>query len=441
MRVTGPFDLMRLLSNCEPGFCHCEQSEAISHFVRGALRLLLRSQSRNYSARFHISVNLTPEQLPRNIMQPRISVLLAQSRSTHWPIAVVLSVLLLSACTKPAEPAQASKPALKVSLVQAQQAPISDDISASGTIAAREEVLLGVELTGVRVNAVLVEVGQRVKAGQVLLRLDDRTLQVEQIQVRAQAKQAQASLTVAQANAKRGAELRKRGLTSQADTDQVTAALLNAQAGIELANAALQASELRLSFATLKAPSDGIISARGVQPGTVVSAGAELLRMIKNGALEWRAELSANDFLRVKVGDIVHVDIQNAHVEGAIRAIDAGLQMQSRTGVVYANVPEDAGLRAGTFAQGRIVLGSRSGLVLPATAIVQRDGYSYVFTVTADVVSQKQVQLGATVERSVEVVAGLDAATAVVAEGAGFLTDGDRVQVFAAAPAAKGEAQ
>ena len=365
-------------------------------------------------------------------MQPRISVQLA--------LAVSLA-LLLGACTKTAEPVQASKPALKVTLVQAQQAPISDDISASGTIAAREEVLLGVELTGVRVNAVLVEVGQRVKAGQVLLRLDDRTLQVELIQVRAQAKQAQANLTVAQANAKRGAELRKRGLTSQSDTDQVNAALLNAQAGVELANAALQASELRLSFATLKAPSDGIISARGVQPGSVVAAGAELLRMIKNGALEWRAELSASDFLRVNVGDVVHVNTESARVEGAIRVIDAGLQMQSRTGVVYADVPADAKLRAGTFAQGRIQLGSRSGLVLPATAIVQRDGYSYVFTEKDGVVSQKQVQLGATVDRSVEVVSGLDAVTGVVAEGGGFLTDGDKVEVFAALPTAKADAQ
>ena len=376
----------------------------------------------------------------------------SQSRA-RLPTALLLSLALLTACSKPAEPAQASKPALKVTLVRAEQAPISDDISASGTIAAREEVLLGVELTGVRVNAVLVEVGQRVKTGQVLLRLDDRTLQVELIQVRAQAKQAQANLTVAVANAKRGAELRKRGLTSQSDTDQVNAALLNAQAGVELANAALQASQLRLSFATLKAPSDGIISARSVQPGTVVAAGAELLRMIKNGTLEWRAELSANDFLRINVGDSVSVSTENASnannvnnannasVVGKIRAIDAGLQMQSRTGVVYADVPQDAKLRAGTFAQGRIQLGTRSGLVLPATAIVQRDGYSYVFTVKDGVVSQQQVQLGAAMETRVEVVSGLDPATGVVAEGGGFLTDGDRVQVFAAAPTVKADTQ
>ncbi len=376
-------------------------------------------------------------------MQPRFSAPLAQFRCTRLPMAVVFWVLLFGACTKAAEPVAASKPALKVTMVHAQQAPISDDISASGTIAAREEVLLGVELSGVRVNTVLVEVGQRVKAGQVLLRLDDRTLRVELIQSRAQAKQAQANLTVALANAKRGVELRKRGLTSQSDTDQVNAALLNAEAGVELANAALQASELRLSFATLKAPSDGIISARSVQPGSVVAAGTELLRMIKNGALEWRAELSASDFLRAKVGDSVKVYTEGASVVGTLRAIDAGLQMQSRTGVVYADVPEDARLRTGTFAQGRIQLGSRNGLVLPATAIVQRDGYSYVFTEKDGVVSQKQVQLGATIEQSVEVVSGLDAATGVVAEGGGFLTDGDRVLVFAspAAPAVKADAQ
>ena len=391
--------------------------EAVTHFE--ALRCMLRQAQHE-----RVSFSVTPGLV-------RFCLLTALTLSLAW----------LTACSKPAEPAQASKPALKVTLVRAEQAPISDDISASGTIAAREEVLLGVELTGVRVNTVLVEVGQRVKAGQVLLQLDNRTLQVELIQVRAQGKQAQANLTVAQANAKRGAELRKRGLTSQSDTDQVNAALLNAQASVELANASLQASQLRLSFATLKAPSDGIISARSVQPGTVVAAGAELLRMIKNGTLEWRAELSASDFLRINVGDSVSVSTENASVVGKIRAIDAGLQMQSRTGVVYADVPEDAKLRAGTFAQGRIQLGTRNGLVLPATAIVQRDGYSYVFTEKDGVVSQKQVQLGATVATNVEVVSGLDPATGVVAEGGGFLTDGDRVQVFTPAPVVKADAQ
>lgn len=373
-------------------------------------------------------------------MQNRIQVQLAQPRSARLPTAFFLSLALLGACSKPAEPVSASKPALKVTLVHAKQASISDDINASGTIAAREEVLLGVELTGVRVNAVLVEVGEHVKAGQVLLRLDDRTLQVESIQTRAQVKQARANLTVAAANAKRGAQLRKRGLTSQSDTDQVNAALLNAQAGLELANASLQASELRLSFATLKAPNDGIISARSVQPGTVVAAGSELLRMIKNGALEWRAELSANEFLRVHVGDSVDVSTAGAKVAGKIRAIDAGLQMQTRTGVVYADLPQDDQLRAGTFAQGRIQLGSRTGLVLPATAVVQRDGYAYVFTEKDGIVSQKQVQLGTSVANSVEVVSGLDQSTGVVAEGGGFLTDGDRVQIFAGSNSAENAA-
>ena len=168
-----------------------------------------------------------------------------------------------------------------------------------------------------------------------------------------------------------------------------------------------------------------------------MAAGSELLRMIKNGALEWRAELSANEFLRVHVGDSVAVSTPSAKVAGKIRAIDAGLQMQSRTGVVYADLPEDAQLRAGTFAQGRIQLGTRNGLVLPATAVVQRDGYAYVFTEKDGVVSQKQVQLGASVANKVEVVSGLDQSTGVVAEGGGFLTDGDRVQVFAGTDAAQ----
>ncbi len=357
------------------------------------------------------------------------------TRQTIYTTVVCLGLTaLLSACKKPAETtAEQSKPALKVTLTHAQRSTINDDISATGSIAARAEVLLGVELSGMRVEQVLVDVGQAVRAGQSLLKLDDRMLRMSLVQVQAQRKQAQASLTVAQADAKRGAQLRARGLTSQRDTDQVTAALLNAQAGLEVSNAAVQAAQLQLSFATLSAPSDGIISARNVQPGSVVTPGADLFRLIKNSALEWRAELGPADFLRVKIGDLVQIDAGGIPVQGKVRAMDAGLDMKTRTGFIYADLPIEISLHAGMFAGGKIQFGSRETLLLSASSIVQRDGYSYVFTEQGGVVTQKQIQVGNAVGQNIEVQSGLSPDTAVIAEGAGFLTDGDRVQVFARA--------
>jgi RND family efflux transporter MFP subunit len=354
------------------------------------------------------------------------------SRTTGL-IAALASALFLSACSKTAETVATSKPALKVRMVQAKNDTIINTVSASGTVMAKDEILLGVELSGLRVVSVLSEVGEAVKAGQVILKLDTRSLEVELVQARAQMQQASAALMVAEADAKRGAELRKRGLVSQRDTDQTTANLMNARAGIELARAGLESAQLRLSFATLKAPSDGVISARTVQTGQVVVAAGELFRMIKNGALEWRAELNEAQFLKISVGDAVKVQTESAAVAGRVRAIDAGLQMKTRTGVIYVDLPKDALLRAGTFAQGEVQLGARPALLLPARAVIQRDGYAYVFTVSDGVANQKQVQTGASIGERVEILSGVNADTPVIAEGGGFLADGDRVEIVAGA--------
>ncbi len=342
----------------------------------------------------------------------------------------------LLACKKEAEVAPAA-PALKVQLVQPQSTSVAQTISASGTVYAREEVQLGVELNGVRVESVLVEVGDRVRSGQVLLRLDTRMLQADLNQARASVKQAQAQLQVATQDAIRGAELRKRGLVSARDSEQTEAALINARAGVDLAQAQLQRAELQLSFATLRAPFAGTISAREVQPGVLASPALSLLRMIKNDELEWRAELAQADFVRVSKAQTVLLGEQ-ASVTAEIRALAPGLDLNNRTGLIYARISaesaQSAGLKAGVFVPGVIRLGERAGFTIPSTALVRRDGYDYVFVVDKDVAKLTKVTLGVVSASGVEVLAPTDLKN-VVKEGAGFLSDGDSVKVITDATA------
>lgn len=355
----------------------------------------------------------------------------AKARGCALGVLSVTVLLCLQACGSAKEPVDtAPKSALKVTLVQAQEQLLQRQIAASGSIAARDEVLLGVELSGHRVEKVWVEVGEKVKAGQILLSLDARTLAAELAQARAQLKQAQAALTVAEADARRGAELRKRGLVSERDTDQTNANLINAQAGLGVAEASLEAAQLRHSFAILRASNDGVISMRNVQAGQVVMAGAELFRMIKDSALEWRAELNEQQFLQVELGAVVDVHTDEVSVQGKVRAMDAGLRTQSRTGVIYVDLPNDAKLRAGLFAQGEIKLGEKQAMVIPASALVRRDGFNYVFVVREGVVTQTRVQIGQSELEKVEIVSGLPADAGIVEQGAGFLSDGDRVEVI-----------
>ena len=357
----------------------------------------------------------------------------ASMTRSRLPALLLVSLLLLAACADEA-PAPEATPSLTVSVATPTQQSLPQRVTASGSIAAWEQMALGVELTGQRVAEVLVEVGDQVSKGQPLLQLDVRSLQMELRQAQAVMAQAEASLAVASANARRGEKLKREQLIADSEADQLISGELTAKAQRQTAQAQLENARLRLGFATLRAPDDGVISQRLVQPGQVVSAGAELLTLIRNGRLEWRAELPERDLIRVAPGVAVELrGPDGAAVAGTVRAVSPALDARSRTGVVYADLPAPGALRAGMYAQGDLVLGDLPARTVPDQAIVERDGYRYVFVLgEGDVVSQRRVELGVREGGVVQVREGLEADEKVVVEGAGFLADGDRVRVVAA---------
>ena len=352
---------------------------------------------------------------------------------------LALPCLLLIACSGESEtPPPTDPPAsLTVSVAAPVQQALPQRITASGSVAAWEEMSLGVELSGQRVAEVLVEVGDTVTRGQPLLRLDTRSLEMERRQAEAALAQAQANLTVAAANARRGERLKEEQLVAASEADQLIAGELTAQAQRNTAQAQLDNARLRLGFATLRAPDDGVISARTVQPGQVAVAAAEMLRLIRKGRLEWRAELPEAELIRVSPGATVELrSPDGAAVTGTVRAVSPSLDAQSRTGTVYADLPEPGALRAGMYASGDIVLGERTARTVPEAAIVERDGYRYLFVLDGDdIVSQRRVDVGARGQGVVEIRDGLQGDEQVVVQGAGFLSDGDRVRVVPAEPA------
>ena len=350
--------------------------------------------------------------------------------------------LVLSACG--AEPeaettAEAPAASLAVSLTRAQSTTIERSLLASGPVSAWEEMQLGVEISGVRVTALNVDVGQQVRKGQVLLELDHRTLDSELRQAQAAANEADAGVALAKTNLARGQMLAKEKLISASAFDELRATLVQAEARQATARAQRDGAQLRRDFAALRAPDDGVIAKRMVQPGQVVMAGAELLRLIRQGRLEWRAELSEAELARVRPGARVRIAASDGSlIEGRVRAVTPGLDAQTRTGTVYADLPQPGTLKVGAFVQGRILTGDSTGVTVPAAAVVQRDGYPYVFTVDANNVARRlRVRTGAAENGRTEVLEGIKAGDRVVERGAGFLGDGDVVRVVneAAGPA------
>ncbi|MEY4416657.1 MAG: hypothetical protein RIQ53_3950 [Pseudomonadota bacterium] len=336
--------------------------------------------------------------------------------------------------------APAGRPALSVALVEARPAELSRELAAEGDVVAWQEASLGPETGGLRVLAVEVEAGDRVRRGQILVRFDDALLQAEARQLRAAVAEAGAALASAAAEARRARQLQPQGALSAQQTEQLLAAEAAAQARLEAQRAALATHELRLARSALRAPDDGVIAARSAQaaPGAVVPAGQELFRLIRQGRLEWRAQVAAEALPALQAGQRVRLDGPQGRVlDGRVLRVAPTIDKATRDGRVDVALPADAALRPGLFLRGRIVLGQAAGLVLPQTAVLLRDGHSLVHVVGADQrVQERRVRTGRREGERIEVVEGLRPGEAVVAAGGSFLSDGDRVRVVPAVSAA-----
>lgn len=344
----------------------------------------------------------------------------------------------LAACQQGADESADAKArgasAQAVTVASPQSRTLPRAITVSGPVAAVEEMQLGVELSGLRVTRLAVDVGQQVRRGQVLLTLDHRMLDADLVQANAALREAEAGAALARANLARGENLAGDKFISAMQLDELRAARTQAEARLGTARAARDSTALRRSFADLRAPADGLISKRLVQPGQVVSAGMELLRLIKDGRLEWRAELPSEQLARVSPGDVIALVARDGtRVEGRVRAVTPGVDPATRTGTVYADLPQPGALQPGAFLEGRIDTGLVQALVVPAAAVVLRDGFTTVFTVDAKgLAHQVRIETGVRDSGQVEVRSGLKPGDRVVVAGAGFLADGDAVRVVEA---------
>lgn len=334
-----------------------------------------------------------------------------------------------------AEPvAAAAKAALSVQTVKPQAGQWPMVISANGVIAAWQEAVIGAELSGLRLADVQANVGDKVKRGQVLAVLSAESVQADLNNVRAALHEADALMTEARANADRARSLHGSGVMSTQDSQRALTAEQTAKARLDAVRAQLASQELRMRQTRIVASDEGVISARQATAGTVVQAGQELFRLIRQSRLEWRAEVPSADMQRIKPGMVAWATPPGgAPVQGKVRMVAPTVDAATRNGLVYVDLPTaalNAGARAGMFASGRLEIGQSQGLTLPQTAVLLRDGFSYVFKVSdKGVVTQAKVSVGRRVGDRVEILQGLDANANVVASGVGFLTDGDSVRI------------
>jgi HlyD family secretion protein len=354
-------------------------------------------------------------------------------------------LLLCALAVSGAQAAQAqpaAKPALTVSTTRVQKTMLPLTLVANGNVAAWQEASVSAEVGGLRIADLMANVGDVVQAGQLLAQLSADSVHADVALARAQLAEAQAAANDAVVNADRARALQNDSALSAQQISQMLSAEQMAKARLAAAKAGLDSQLLRLKHTQIIAPDSGTIIARNAALGAVVAPGSELFRMLRRSRLEWRAELTANELARVVVGAAARITAPGGgQWQGRVRMLAPTVDPQTRSALVYVDLPplqlSPGAARPGMFARGEFKLGDSQALTVPQRALVVRDGFEFVFVLQPDQrVSETKVSTGRRVGERVEVVSGLLPAARVVTQGAGFLNDGDLVQVAAGTPSA-----
>lgn len=388
-------------------------------------------------------------------MRPILSLGLVALIAIGQTPAPALADEAAAAETAPAA-APVTLPAITVFAVKPMT--LSDRIIASGLISAVEEVQVVPLIEGQPLETLLADVGDRVEAGQVLAKLSISTLELQKTEAlaalasaRAAIAQGEAQLVEAEASAAeaerviaRTTVLKDNGTAPQATWDAANAAkiaadarvlvatqgLESAKAQLALAEARLETAELYLARTEVKAPVAGVIVARNAKLGAVATAaGQPMFVIIRDGALELRADVAEADVLRLASGMTakLHGVGMTDSIAGTVRLVEPSIDPLTRLGQARISVDASGGLRKGMFAEAEILVAEREGLAVPITAVGSTDGGPTVMRVRDGVVEVAPVSLGIRDGAMVEILEGLAEGDLVVAKAGAFVRSGDRV--------------
>lgn len=358
---------------------------------------------------------------------------------THFSIrvigtlAITAAMVLVSACgskdTSPT-PVKVTNPARAVSVALVELRPLDDNAVASGLLVPREEAIVGSELSGFRVAKVLVEEGAMVRAGQPLALLDDTLLRARINQAEAAVLQAQAISTQSQSESDRVKGLDGTGVLSDEEIAERRAQASSAQAGVSVAKAQLNDLTTQAARMTVRAPVDGLVLERKVQPGAVAGVGGEpMFRIARGRLLELDAEVTEDALTAIAIGSKATVTLPaGITLEGTVRHISSRVDPKTKLGSVRIMLPVDAALRSGGFARVGFKQLARAVPTLPEKAVQFEASGPQITVIDANNRAQRMpVHTGARAGGLVELLQGPPPGTRVALGGGAFLLNGDLV--------------
>jgi len=344
-------------------------------------------------------------------------------------LAALIGALLLMRGGGVPPPAETVLPRVTV-IVPGRQS-VTNMISATGTLAARREMPVGVAGEGGMIARVLVEPGDWVRAGQTLATIE-RSVQAEEASaLAASIRVARADAALAESELNRARQLVARGFISKADIDRRTAARDAALARVNVAQAQLGQQRARIGRLDIRSPASGLVLTRAVEPGQVVSAGqGALFRVAKGGEMELLAKLAESDLARLPVGapaDVTPVGT-TLTLKGSVWQLSPVIDPETRQGIARIALAYDKAIRPGGFAAAQIASGTVDAPLLPESAVQSDDNDHFVYVVGKDnKVERRAVKTGQVSDKGITILSGLSGNEQVVLSAGAFLSPGDKI--------------
>ncbi|MCV9961497.1 efflux RND transporter periplasmic adaptor subunit [Pararhizobium sp. BT-229] len=372
---------------------------------------------------------------------------------------LLLAFLSSTAFAQEAVPPKTEQALPSIVVTQVDTKPIVDRVVATGAVKAVEETYVSPLVDGLSIRTLNADVGDRVEAESTLATLNQDMLVLQKSQyaaslakTNAALAQYQAQLAEAHANAdeavrvsERSKKLAEAGSMSTAQRDQeraaATAALARvksaeqlvsvAYADINVAEAQISDVDLRLARTDVKTPVSGVVSARTAKVGAIANGSGEpLFTIIRDGAVEMKAEIIETDLPKLEIGQKAKVTLADGKtvIDGKIRLISPVVDTQTRLGNVYISLLEPEKARVGMYARAQIIVTEKQALVLPLSAVTKTKDGMVARKIEGDVAHVAQVETGIQDDGYIEIRSGLNQGDRVITKAGAFVRDGDRIK-------------
>jgi RND family efflux transporter MFP subunit len=349
-------------------------------------------------------------------------------------LAVVGYILWRGHTADPAAAALANQQTVPlISVMSPGVTSVTSTVTFTGTISARYDMPIGIEGDAGRIVGVYVEAGDHVKRGQLLAKIDESVWQPQVNRLAAALEQAKAQAALSAAEYRRAAAVEAAGALSAEEIEKRRALSLTDAANVKVAAAMLAEAGARLNRTRVVAPADGIVLTRKAEVGQTASPGGEaLFRLAKGGEIEMHGLVAEQDMAALDVGQPADVRLVGSAqlFEGFVRLLGVVIDPLTRLGEIRVSLKTNPALRPGAFARGSVLVSKAERPILPQTAVLSDVKGPYVYVVGTDNrVERRDVQVGGTISAGIIITKGLDGTERIVTTAAGFLRQGEKVNV------------